>query len=313
MWLAIFMVFLGVVLLWGGAEAMVKGAVKLALDLGVPSLVVGLTVVAITTSLPEAFASITAQVVGHEGNVALGNVIGSNIANLGLVLGIALMICPLDIPVVIKRREMPIVVLASLLLFALMFFGAIGRWEGVLLLVGMVAYTLYQFKISEQEKSIAKQALQQEVVAKLTLWREILLVIVGVGLLIVGASFLIKGAIAIATHFGMSQRVIGLTIVAIGSSFPEIATVVVAAMKRRTDLILGNVFGSNIYNVTMVAGFAAVVAPIHFSPRMLAVDIPVMLAFTVAAWALVHFRKRLGRIVGIGFVLSYLFYLGYVI
>lgn len=309
MWLAIFLVFSGVVLLWGGAEAMVKGAVKLALDLGVPALVVGLTVVAITTSLPEAFASITAQVVGHEGNLALGNVIGSNIANIGLVLGIALIICPFDIPQVIKKREMPIVVIASLLLFVLMVFGTISRWEGILLLGGMVAYTAYQFKISEQEKNIAKEALQQEVVAKLTLWREILLVVVGVGLLIGGASALIKGAVDIATHFGMSQRVIGLTIVAIGSSFPEIATVVVAAMKKRSDLILGNVFGSNIYNVTMVAGLAAVVAPIRFSHRMLIVDIPVMLAFTVACWALVHFRKRLGRFVGICFVVSYLFYL----
>ena len=309
MWLAIFLVFSGVVLLWGGAEAMVKGAVKLALDLGVPALVVGLTVVAITTSLPEAFASITAQVVGHEGNLALGNVIGSNIANIGLVLGIALIICPFDIPQVIKKREMPIVVIASLLLFVLMVFGTISRWEGILLLGGMVAYTAYQFKISEQEKNIAKEALQQEVVAKLTLWREILLVIIGVGLLIAGASALIKGAVDIARHFGMSQRVIGLTIVAIGSSFPEIATVVVAAMKKRSDLILGNVFGSNIYNVTMVAGLAAVVAPIRFSHRMLIVDIPVMLAFTVACWALVHFRKRLGRFVGICFVVSYLFYL----
>ena len=158
-----------------------------------------------------------------------------------------------------------------------------------------------------------EQALEQEVVAKLTPWREVLLVVIGVGMLIAGASALIKGAVEIATHFGMSQRVIGLTVVAIGSSFPEIATVVVAALKKRSDLVLGNVFGSNIYNITMVAGVAAVVAPIRFSHRMLIVDMPVMLAFTLASFALVYFRKRLGRFVGICFVGSYLLYLGYVI
>ncbi len=313
MWLEVGLVVLGVVLLWGGAESMVKGAVKLALDIGIPALIVGLTVVAITTSLPEAFASVAAQVAGHEGNVALGNVVGSNIANLGLVLGLALLIRPLQVPTVIKTREMPIVVLVSVLLYVLMGFGAISRWEGVLLLIGMVAYTWYQFRISKQEESIAKQALEQEVVKKLTLWREVLLVILGVILLIAGASALVKGAVEIAKHFGLSQRVIGLTIVAIGSSFPEIATVIVAAMKKRTDLILGNVFGSNIYNVTMVAGLAAIVAPIRFSKSMLLIDLPVMIGLTLLCWMLVHFRKTLGRGVGIGLLAIYVLYLGYVI
>ncbi len=309
MWLAFGMIALGALLLWGGAEAMVKGAVKLALDLGVPALIVGLTVVAITTSLPELFASVAAQVVGGEGDVALGNVVGSNIANLGLVLGIALLIRPMQIPTVIKKREMPIVFAASLLLFIVMLPDSIGRIKGLVLLTGMVGYTVYQFKISGEEKTISKQALEQEATLKLSFGREIFLVILGVILLIVGAGSLVKGAISIAKHFGLSQLVIGVTIVAIGSSLPEIATVIVAALKKRTDLILGNVFGSNIYNITMVASIASLVRPIKYSPQMLYLDIPVMLGITTLVWGLVHFCKKLTRWHGALLLTIYILYL----
>ena len=288
---------------------MVKGAVKLALDLGMPALIVGLTVVAITTSLPELFASVAAQVVGGEGDVALGNVVGSNIANLGLVLGLALLIRPMHVPIVIKKREMPIVFAASLLLFIVMLPDSIGRIKGLILLFGMVAYTVYQLKIAREEENISKQALQQETIPKLSLWREICLVIIGVILLIFGASLLVKGAVAIAKHFGLSELVIGVTIVAIGSSLPEIATVVVAAIKKRTDLILGNVFGSNIYNITMVASIASLVRPIKYSPQMLYLDIPVMLGITVLVWGLVHFCKTLNRWHGALLLALYVLYL----
>ena len=289
---------------------MVKGAVKLALDLGVPALVVGLTVVAITTSLPEAFASIAAQVSGHEGDVALGNVIGSNIANLSLVLGLALLMRPLTVPNVIKTREMPFVVVVTVLLFLMMIPGVIGWVKGVIFIVGMVGYTLYQLKIAKMEESIAKQALEQEVIEKLTPWKEIIFIVAGVGLLIGGASSLVRGAVDIAHHFGLSQRVIGITIVAIGSSFPEIATVIVAAIHRRTDLILGNIFGSNIYNVTMVVGIVALIAPINFSRRMFTVDGSVMLGLTALVFAMTYFCKTLKRWHGFMLLTFYALYLG---
>ena len=190
---------------------------------------------------------------------------------------------------------MPLVFAASAVLFILTASGSISRMKGLVLLVGMVGYSIYQLKIARQEESIARQALAQEVLPKLSLGREIFLVVLGVILLILGAGALVKGAASIAHHFGLSPIVIGVTIVAIGSSLPEIATVIVASIKKRTDLILGNVFGSNIYNITMVAAVAALVKPIEFSPPMLYLDIPVMLGFTVLTWGLIHFKKKLTR------------------
>ena len=309
MLLALGLVLLGVVLLWGGAEAVVKGAVKLALDLGMPALIVGLTVVAITTSLPEAFASAAAQIKGASGDIALGNIIGSNIANMSLVLGLGALLRPIPIPSVIKNQEMPIVVGSAGLLALMMFFGSIGRFDGVVLALGMLGYTIYQIKISRLEEPLAKEALEQEVVVSLSVWREVILVIVGVGLLIVGAHFLFHGAVSIARHYGMSDRVIGVTIVALGSSFPEIATVVVAAVKKRTELVLGNVLGSNIYNIVMVGAAAALIAPITFSQKMWTTDLPIMAGLTVVIWALLHFQKILGRFVGVVLIAGYVCYL----
>ena len=309
MWLAFALVILGVGVLWVGAESMIRGAVKLALDLGIPALTVGLTVVAITTSFPELFSSAMAQFTGAQGSLALGNVIGSNIANLGLVLGLALVFHPMDVPEVIKKREMPVVFGFSLLLFVLMAAGSVGWFKGVILVLGMIGYTLYQLNIAKLEKPYAKEALEQKLIKKLNITKEAAFLFFGFLLLLVGAYFLIKGALVFATHAGLSQRVVGLSVVAIGSSLPEIATVIVAALRGRSSLILGNVFGSNIYNITMVAGISALIRAIYFSPKMLYIDIPIMLGLTVLVWGLVHFKKRLTRAHGALLLTIYFIYL----
>ncbi len=258
----------GVLLLLAGAEALVRGASALALRMGITPLVVGLTVVAIGTSSPELVVSVQAALAG-QGGVALGNVIGSNIANLGLIVGLAAVLSPMLVDREIVRHDMPVMLAAMVLLVVFLLDGELVRWEGVVLLGAAVLYTVWKIRASRRSVRAhrAEHGIPPEVEAALdqpasALWRHLLFVVGGVALLVYGSDLLLEGAIQVATRLGVSEAVVGLTLVALGTSLPELATTVVAARRGEAEIALGNAVGSNIFNVFSVLGPAALAEPI---------------------------------------------------
>ena len=255
----------GVVLLLAGAEGLVRGASALALRLGITPLVVGLTVVAIGTSSPELVVSVQAALAG-QGGVAIGNVVGSNVANLGLIVGLSAALSPMAIDRGLIRQDMPIMLGTMVLLAAFLVDGELVRWEGGLLLAGAVAYTVWKIRASRRDVRTEREAVPPEVESVLAdtqpgFKRHVLFVAGGVALLVYGSDLLLDGAIAAATSLGVSEAVVGLTLVALGTSLPELATTVVAALRGEGEIALGNAVGSNIYNVLSVLGPAALAVP----------------------------------------------------
>ena len=256
----------GVLLLLAGAEALVRGASALALRFGISPLVVGLTVVAIGTSSPELVVSVQAALAG-QGGVAIGGVVGSNIANLGLIVGVATVLSPMVVDRKLVRHDVPIMLASMVVLVLFLLDGELARWEGGLLLCAAVVYTVDGIRTSRRETREAQEALPPEVQAVLTdanegFKRHFLFVVGGIALLVYGSDLLLEGAIATATRLGISEAVVGLTLVALGTSLPELATTIVAAFRGEGEIALGNAVGSNIFNVFSVLGPAALVTPI---------------------------------------------------
>ena len=293
----------GIVLLYYGGEHLVGGASGLARRFGVSNLVIGLTVIAFGTSAPELAASITAAVFRDAPEIALANVIGSNVANIGLVLGVAGLIYPLAATAAFLRREVPFMVLVSAVLVGAVAAGALGRPMGVLFLALLVFYLWFLFRAGAE---VPVQGPDDEPLPSPL--GSGLRVALGVGLLAIGARILIDGAIGVASDLGVSQRIIGLTLVAVGTSLPELATVVVAALKAEGDLILGNLIGSNIFNILCIMGFTLLVHPLDIPFASVAVDLWVMLAFSIAIVPLLWFRMRIGPKRGGLLLASYLVY-----
>ena len=256
----------GVLLLLAGAEALVRGASALALRFGISPLVVGLTVVAIGTSSPELMVSVQAALAG-QGGVAIGNVVGSNIANLALIVGVAAVLSPMAVDRKLVRHDMPVMLASMVALVVFLMDGELVRWEGALLLCAAVIYTVDGIRTSRRETRKARQALPVEVQeamaeAHVGFKRHLLFVVGGVALLVYGSELLLDGAISTAAMLGISEAVVGLTLVALGTSLPELATTVVAARRGEGAIALGNAVGSNIFNVFSVLGPAALVHPI---------------------------------------------------
>lgn len=257
-------VFGGLLLLAAGAEALVRGSSALALRLGVTPLVVGLTVVAFGTGSPELFVSVEAAYRGDSG-IALGNVVGSNIGNVALILGLAALARPMKVRSELIRREVPLMIAVTLLLCALLYDGALGRADGLILVVGSVAYTAFAYLAARRDRSkvVADEFEDALAQPKRAAWVDALLVVAGFVLLLFGARLLVGGATTIAESFGVSQVVIGLTVIAVGTSLPELATSVVAAAKGEADVAFGNVIGSNILNILLILGVAALISPVE--------------------------------------------------
>lgn len=256
----------GVVLLVAGAEGLVRGASALALRVGISPLVVGLTVVAIGTSSPELVVSVQAALAG-QGGVAVGNVVGSNIANLGLIVGLAALLSPMVVDRTLVHEDMPVMLGSMVALVAMLWDGTLSRWEGGLLACGAIVYTVAKIRVSRQRVRAEHAALPAEVrdalaEANVGFKRHIMLVIGGIALLVYGSEVLLSGAIAAAETLGVSEAVVGLTLVALGTSLPELATTIAAARRGQGEIALGNAVGSNIFNVFSVIGPAALVAPI---------------------------------------------------
>jgi cation:H+ antiporter len=280
----IFLLLAGFVLLIGGAELLVRGASQLATDLGISPLVIGPTVVAFGTSAPELAVSVLSAHSGQAG-IALGNVVGSNICNVLLILGLSALVAPLVVARQVVRLEVPIMIGVSLLLLLFALDGVLGRWEGALFFAGVIVYTVWTIRRSRRENR--EQSPPAEVPPagpRSGRGVQILQIAGGLVLLGVGSKWLIGGAVSVATYFGVSDLVIGLTVVAVGTSLPELATSVLASLRGQRDIAVGNVVGSNIFNILVVLGLTAIFAPagVPVPQSALTFDLPVMLAVAVA-------------------------------
>jgi cation:H+ antiporter len=302
----------GLLILIVGADLMVRGAVKLASAVGVSGLTIGLTVVAFGTSAPELAVSARAALSGQAG-IAVGNVVGSNVFNVLFILGLSAIIAPLTVSRQLIRIDVPIMIGLSVLVFGMALDGYISQIEGVGLLIGLLLYTLWtvwQGRQSQVQDPLTATA------SKTSFWHIFIcvgLVGIGLGLLVIGARWLVDGAVEVARLLGVREQVIGLTIVAAGTSMPEVVTSVMASMKGERDIAVGNVVGSNIFNLLGVLGVAGALAPIEVSAQTLWADLPIMLAVAVACLPIFFTGQVIARWEGALFLGYYLFYMAFLI
>lgn len=263
--LDLLLLLLSLGLLWLGAEGLVRGASGLALRAGLTPLVVGLTVVAFGTSAPEMVVSVKAAMAG-QGAIAVGNIVGSNIFNVGIILGLAAVISPMRVQMQLIRIDVPIMIAVAFALVLVLLDGRFSRGEAVLCCAGLVAYTILNLRLARRESQAVKQEFQESVpAAKGSGWKDGGFILGGLVVLVIGSRLLVDSSISIAQALGVSEAIIGLTIVAAGTSMPELATSVIAALRKESDIAIGNVVGSNTFNVLGVGGVSAFVIPLESS------------------------------------------------
>lgn len=299
----------GGVLLYFGAEWLVGGAAGLARSLRVPSLLIGLTVVAYGTSAPEIVVGIQAALEDHP-DLALGNVLGSNVANLGLILGLCALVKPAKVDGALARRELPVLLASTAILPLALLDGSLARWEGAALLTAAVAYTAWMIRGARSRPEMIAEAVsaagETEDAADAagapaptaSRARLVLVAIVGLGVLVLGGHLFVRGASEIAVALGMSERLVGLTIVAVGTSLPELITSLVAARRGHSDIAIGNVIGSNIFNVLLCLGTAALVGDVGAPLRTLALDLAALGALTLVASIFMRTARTMTRLEG---------------
>ena len=302
----------GLIMLFIGAEGLIRGSSNLAIKIGITPLVVGLTVVAFGTSTPELVVSLKAALLGNS-SISLGNVVGSNIANIALILGVAALIKPLDVHAKVIMREIPIMIGISLLLLLLLLDGELGFIDGLVFVSGIITYTFVNVWMARKEKSpeVVKE-FKEGLKSKLGIPVSIVLMIAGLGLLILGANLFVQSAVAIAKMFNVSDAIIGLTIVAIGTSLPELITSIVAAYKKESDIAIGNVVGSNIFNILGILGITALIIPIS-SVGISYVDLGVMLFTAIILFPLSRTGFSISRAEGVLLLAGYAGYIYYLI
>lgn len=297
-----FALVIGLVLLIAGAEVLIRGGAALALRLGLSSLVVGLTVMAYGTSSPELVVSIQAAA-EDKSAISLGNVIGSNICNLLLILGLASLIAPVSANAQVIRREAPIMIGATFLISAMLLDDVLGRVDGAILVSCVIIYTILTIRDSRRQAAENKTEAPSDS-ETLGLGLATLYILGGLGILIIGSHLFVEGAVQLASGWGVSEAVIGLTIVAIGTSLPELATSVMAALKGSADVAVGNVVGSNIFNILGILGIAAVVKPMP-AADITNVDLGMMITVALIFYLIIRLQGKVGQIEGGAMLLSY--------
>ena len=300
----------GLVLLVIGADLLIKGAARLASNFGVPALVIGLTVVAFGTSAPELAVSVKAAYAG-QAELAIANVVGSNIFNILFILGVAALISPLVISRQLIRQDVPIMVGVSIVAVLMTLDGSINKLEAIILTLGLISYTWFLFYQGKQKGAdVADGEVEEMLKAQVPMWQNILLVVVGLVLLVAGARWLVQSAVELAIAWGVNEAVIGLTIVAAGTSLPEVVTSVMATIRGQRDIAVGNVVGSNIFNILCVLGVSGLVSPTPLlaGEQLAGFDIPVMLGVAALCVPVFFIGSILNRIDGVLFLILYVAY-----
>lgn len=310
-------VALGLAALGAGAESLVRGGARLAGTLGVSPLAIGLTVVAYGTSAPEMVASVVAALYRHP-DVTLGNVLGSNIANIGLILGTTALLAPFAVHFRLILREVMFMLVVTLLFYGMALKGFFSRAEGVFLLATLVAFNLFSFWRAGREPSRMDEEYrtyegERSLAAPSSLPRDVTLVAAGLALLFTGGHFLVSGAVFIARMTGVSDAVIGVTLVAVGTSLPELATSVVAALRGEGAICVGNLVGSNLFNILGAIGLSAVIRPFAASPSLMSFEFPLLLLFTAAMGIVLLTGKRVQRWEGALLLTGYLLFMALVL
>jgi cation:H+ antiporter len=311
------LVIAGLVLLIWGADRFVHGAAATARNLGVAPLMIGLTVVAFATSAPEILVSVVAALQGEPG-LAFGNAIGSNIVNIGLVLGMTAMIRPIRLESATLRREMPALLAVSLLTVSLFLDTFLSRIDGIVMLTGLVIVMVWLARLGMRSADNDPIAMDYdaEIPTDVSMPMAIVWLVVGLITLLIGAELLVDGAIGIAKMLGVSEVVIGITIVAFGTSLPELAVSLASALKGEYGLAIGNIVGSNIFNLLAVIGIAATIEPAALAPSVLSLHIFVMVAFTLVLFAMTYDydgKAQLSRLEGVALLIAFIAYDSYVI
>lgn len=309
--IALVQLVVGFVLLIKGADFFVDGSSSVAKRLRVPSLLIGLTIVAMGTSLPECAVSVTASLTGNN-SLAVSNAVGSNIFNLMVVCGVCALFMPLAIQKSTLRAEFPFSILCAGLLLALGYLGMIlGRVDGIVLLLCFLGYLGYMIYSGLKARRSEEAGEDEETYKILPVWRCVLYIVGGAVAIKYGGDFVVAGASSVATRFGLTQTLIGLTIVAMGTSLPELVTSIVAARKHEVDMAVGNVIGSNIFNILGVLGVAATISPVGFLMENI-IDIGVLIAVSLLVWAFGWTKQQIDRREGILMLVIYAAYMVYI-
>jgi cation:H+ antiporter len=286
-----------------GGESLIRGASRLARALGIHPIVIGLTVVGFGTSAPELVVCIIAAFKGSS-DIVLGSIVGSNIANIGLILGIAALIRPITIQIKLIKAEVPLMIFLSIALYAVSLNLGLGRIEGAFLLACLIAFTIYSYYGALREPYRVKQEYKEFIGDNSSTLRQIAFIVLGLLLLVIGARLIVNSAISIATAFGISEIVIGIAAVAVGTSLPELATSIVAALRKENDIIVGNIVGSNIFNIGML-GLVSLIKPVGINPELLRFEYPVMLLLALLVLPIMRTGHRVSRVEGIFLLLIY--------
>lgn len=302
----------GLVLLFVGAEGLIRGSSNLAIKIGITPLVVGLTVVAFGTSAPELVVSVKAALLGN-GSISLGNVIGSNIANIALILGTAALIRPLKVNAKVVMREIPIMIIISAIFIITLTDGEIGIIEGIIFVIGLIVYLIVSVKMARKEKNPdIDSEFTEGLKSKIGVPLSIIITLAGLGMLIFGANLFVQSAVAIAKRFNVSDAVIGLTIVAVGTSLPELITSIVASYKKEADIAIGNVVGSNVFNILGILGITSIIIPIS-SSGISYVDLIVMMVSAIILFPISRTGFVISRIEGAVLLIGYFGYIYYLL
>ncbi|MCB0607039.1 MAG: calcium/sodium antiporter [Lewinella sp.] len=310
----------GLILLLVGAELLVRGAARIASSMSISPLVVGLTVVAFGTSSPELAVSLMSSLNGTP-DIALGNVVGSNIFNILFILGISALIIPLSVAQQLIRIDVPLMIAISLIVFLFALNGIISIWEGWILALMGIGYTIFAIKLGKKEPQKAvveeykKEFGEKPEKGKDGFWMPVLFIVSGLGMLIYGSRFLVDGAVQIAQNMGVSELVIGLTIIAAGTSLPELATSILASIRKERDIAVGNVIGSNIFNLLIILGTTVIASPggIRVSDSVLRFDLPVMLVVALACFPVFFTGRKIARWEGFVFLGYFIAYTVFII
>jgi cation:H+ antiporter len=303
----------GFLLLIFSGDFLVKGAVSIALKLRLSTLVIGMTIVSFGTSAPELLVSIKAALGGHP-DISIGSVVGSNISNIALILGITALVFPITVSKATLRIDWPMMMLSTLLFVVVVMDGELSAWEGILFIVFLISFIVWLIRNSRKGSAVPAAVDEvNEEEKNLPLWKGIGLVGLGAVGLVLGADLMLKGAVEIARYYDVSERIIGLTIVAFGTSLPELITSCVAAFRKEADISIGNLIGSNIFNILAILGITSIIHPISVSSSIINSDNYILLGITFLVFPLMYFGKKLTRAKGLLLFFVYAAYLIYLI